>query len=111
MPCYEVREISVELKIENIDLLKKALRKLGLSTSEAGEKSIFVTGIADTNYSPFSIDLGNSRIITTVDEKRTTLLANKIKRSYSEVVINELAQKNKWFVKKSAPGQFALQRY
>uniref|UniRef100_A0A6M3X4P4 Uncharacterized protein n=1 Tax=viral metagenome TaxID=1070528 RepID=A0A6M3X4P4_9ZZZZ len=28
MPCYQVRTVSVEFKISNIDLLKKAIEKM-----------------------------------------------------------------------------------
>jgi hypothetical protein len=108
MPCYEVRTVSVEFKVGNIDLLKKALEKIEMKIFQQDEKGI---AFEDKNYNIFKINLINSRISGPLDEKGLGSLVNSIKRSYSEQVIDEIAKKQKWLKKKMGENRYQLQRF
>ena len=109
MPCYEVRTVSVEFKIKNIDLLKKAIEKVEykiISTYQDG--SIHVQ---NKDYRDLFISTTNSLIQSkSFSEKELTTISNQIKRAYSELVIEEVAKKQKWIKKNMGSGQFQLQR-
>jgi len=44
-------------------------------------------------------------------EKGLATFSNSIKRAYSEVVIDEVAKKQKWHQRKLGEGRFQLQRF
>ena len=111
MPCYEVRTVSVEFKIGNIDLLKKAAEKLGYTLKEGVNSESFSlrnkydspVGVIDFKTGQFTTDrMGESQINSFV---------NSLKRSYSEQVIDEVAKKQKWQLRKMNKGAFQLIRY
>jgi len=109
MPCHEVRTVSVEFRIGNIELLQKAIEKLQWKNWNTGEGSIT---IQDDNYNQITIDCKNSKISSpSYNEKKLTEISNQIKRAYSEEVINEVARKQKWFAKKINATKFQLQRF
>ncbi|MFH1547123.1 MAG: hypothetical protein ABIC57_01400 [bacterium] len=108
MPCHETRTISVEFKVGNIDLLKKAIEKAGYHIS--GEYAGVLT-IKDQYGNKTNIDLRNQTITSANNENQVTTLANSLKRSYSEVVISEVAAKQKWIAKKLSDRKFQLVKY
>jgi hypothetical protein len=109
MPCYQTITSSVVFKVENIDILKRALEAAGgrgISTIEGVRVNFYLVG---TNY--ITIDLKNSKITSSMDEKELTTISNEIKRAYSLEVINEVARKQKWMKKKMGANQYQLQRF
>lgn len=88
MPCYQVNLMSVEIAASDRDLLKRALKKLGFSYTET-KKTIRVQAGYQT---------------ITIEEDRATLPAslqgelNRIKKAYSEEVVEEAAQLYGWTV-------------
>ncbi len=109
MPCYEVRTISVEFHISNIELLQKAIEKLQWKSWNI-DKGLIT--IQDNNYNQITIDCKNSKISSpSYSEKKLSSISNSIKRSYSECVIEEIAKKQKWFAKKINATKFQLQRF
>jgi hypothetical protein len=110
MPCHQVITASVEFKVGNIELLKKAIEKvegvinkyqssdgLGFRTKEG--KSIFIA-------------YNSSKIIgQDINEKSLAKYSNEIKRAYSECVIDEVAKKNRWMKRNIGENKFQLQRF
>lgn len=108
MPCYEVRTISIEFHVSNLDLLKKALEKMNVQVVRQDENGITF----NKGYDQFTISFLNSKISSpSYNEKKLTDFSNQIKRSYSEYVINEVAKKQKWLFKKINATKFQLQRF
>ena len=112
MPCYSVITSSVVFKIENVELLKTALVKAGamdiISQNRDTYLSFYLPG-KGTDY--ITIDLKNSKITSSMEEKKLTDISNSIKRAYSLEVINEVAKKQKWMTKKMGENRYQLQRY
>ena len=109
MPCYSIIYNSVVFKIENVELLKEALIKAGakdLMIRYSTELSFY---FQDTDY--IKIDLKNSKITSSMDEKKLTDVSNSIKRAYSLEVINKVSRDQKWNLRKMNDNNFQLQRY
>jgi organic radical activating enzyme len=110
MPCYEVRTVSVEFKVSNIDLLKKALEKAGFNIAKASQITLQVRREGEINS--IIIDLEQSKILSrSFDEKELSTISNQIKRAYSEQVIDEVAKRQKWMKKKLGDNRYQLQRF
>ena len=107
MPCYEVRTVSVEFKVGNVDLLKKALEKAGCQIQTQDQ----VISFKDKFGNFAMIDFEKSKIISRMGDKQLADLSNSIKRAYSECVIDEVAKRNKWIKKQMGEGRFQLQRF
>jgi hypothetical protein len=107
MPCYEVRTVSVEFKVGNIEILKRALEKMNVQIVRQDENGITF----NQAYNQFTISFLNSKINSNVDEKELTSISNSIKRAYSEVVIDEVAKKQRWIKKQMGAGRYQLQRF
>jgi len=108
MPCHEVRTVSVEFKVGNIDLLKKVLEKIGFKRIEWTEENVRF----ENNKSIFNINFFDNKISSRyVDAKELANLSNQIKRAYSEQVIDEIAKRQKWMKKKMSENKFQLQRF
>ena len=107
MPCYTVIVNSVEFKIENIDILKKAMEKKGYTFDPDGG------GVYDKNLSKImTVDMKRSIISSTrYNEEELTAVSNSIKRAYSEIVIDNIAKKNNWFKKQLNANTVQLVRY
>jgi len=112
MPCYTIVTSSVEFKIENIELLKKALEKQGLKFW-VNERDAQVVIKDSTGYNNKAVvNMKTGQIISqTLNEKELTKYSFSLKRSYSEQVIDEIAKKNKWIKKQLNDKQFQLQRF
>lgn len=106
MPCYEERTVSVEFKVENIELLKNALANLKLQVQTCKTSLSFYHNGLYTE-----IDLTNGKITNSMSEQQLTNFTNQIKRAYSLQVIDEVAKKQKWMKKKLNDTQFQLQRF
>ncbi len=114
MPCYEVRTVSVQFKVENIDLLKKAIGWEGYRLGYEDER--FLSFDTKTGaYRPtcsFQIDLKTSQIGSSdVAERELASFANSLKRAYSAAVIDEVAKKAKWMKRDLGQNRFQLQRF
>ena len=109
MPCYQVRTVSVEFKISNIDLLKKAIEKMeGTYLGNNEEFLNFRTKDGRYVYIDFEKATISSLNFT---EKGLANFSNSIKRAYSEVVIDEVAKRQHWHQKKLGENRFQLQRF
>ncbi len=110
MPCYEVRTISIVFSLGNIDLLKKAVEKMGLRWEQ--DRQILKIGKKNIWDTPITINLDNSTISSKyLNQREISTLSNDIKRSYSEVVIDQVAQKQRWIAKKLSDRKFQLNKY
>jgi hypothetical protein len=110
MPCYEVRTVSVEFKVGNIDLLKKALADISYRIQVEGRDSSLL--VHDRMGRRMVIDLDNSTIKSaSMNEKELAAATNQIKRAYSEQVIDEVAKRQKWMKKKLGDNRYQLQRF
>ena len=108
MPCYEVRTVSVEFKVGNIELLKKALDAAGCEVYLTVNDRISFKRSGRYAF----INLSDSTIKSEdFDEKELSILSNTIKRAYSSQVIDEIARKQKWMKKKMGENRFQLQRF
>lgn len=112
MPCYEVRTVSVEFKVENIDLLKKAIENAGWRIDQMyKDVSINITD-KETSWRHVTISLqGGQMSSTSMEGKNLSSFCNQLKRSYSEVVIDEVAKKQHWIKKKLGENRYQLQRF
>ncbi len=114
MPCYTVVKISIQFKVGNVDLLKKALEKIGWVVDSISGQKLYAHKAGSWAKDKVEINLERSTI-SGVDRNFTpeslTVISNQFKRSYSEVVIDEVAKKNKWFTKKLNANQYQLQRF
>ena len=99
MPCYEVRTVQVEFKAQSREILLKAIIDAKVYHSVIGN-TVFGSG--------WEIDL--EKQTATVGEGYESRL-NKVRRLYSEAVVNEVARKKKWLVKKAAENKIELKRY
>jgi hypothetical protein len=108
MPCYEVRTVSVEFKVGNIELLKKSLENLGIKIQRSTEKTVSFYNVGEL----ITINLETQKIVgSRMNEKQLTTFSNAIKRSYSEQVIDEIAKKQKWMKRKLGQNKFQLKRF
>lgn len=109
MPCYEVRTVSIEFKVGNIDLLKKALEKAGCTYLGNSEEFL---NLRTRGGNLVKVDFKNATISSQqLDAKGLSSCSNQLKRAYSECVIDELAKKQKWIQKKMGENRFQLQRF
>ena len=109
MPCYQIRTIAIEFKTGNVSILKKALTNLGFSFSERS----YGLDVHTKSFVRVSIHRDSQKISTESRIPQTELanISNQIKRAYSLTVINDVAKKEKWFVKKLNEKQYAFQKY
>jgi hypothetical protein len=108
MPCYQVITASVEFKVGNIDLLKKAITKMGCRVFQESDVGIY---FRDNANNSMVISFKDQKITGTKNQTELAKTANSIKRAYSEQVIDEIAKRQHWLKKKTGEGQYQLQRY
>jgi hypothetical protein len=108
MPCYQIRNVSVEFRVENIDLLKRALEKAGWPVVRETSEAI---QFRDRYSNPVTINLSTGKMTASVDEKQLSEICNFVKRRYSEVVIDEVAKRQKWIKKNMGANRYQLQRF
>ncbi len=86
MPCYTVQCCSCNLEKADIDLLEKALKKLGYSTSKgAGKTFTFSKNGISGSYS-------NNKLNFRYSSSQEAPDTDAIKRAYSEQVIKDKAK-------------------
>lgn len=100
MPCYSVNTLSVEIQAADRELLKRALKKLGLSYRELR------SGL-DVYSTLGTINIRNDKA-TLIPRLQSTL--NDIKRAYSVEVIEQGAEDYNWTVTEE-DDQIVLRRY
>jgi len=88
MPCWEVQSLSVEFHAEHLDLLKAALKALGISFTATADGLLLGNGM--------TLDLKSGR--ATLDAAQQQQL-NAIKREYSRQAIKRAALRNRWNVR------------
>ncbi len=112
MPCYEIRTVSINFKVENIELLKRALEKEWTVFQGGENKDYLVATKKGTYEEKIRIDLKAGQVRSQFySEKDLPSVSNSIKRAYSLEVINELARKQKWLKKDMGQGRYQLQRF
>jgi hypothetical protein len=104
MACWTVQTMSVEFKIGNADFLKKAIANLGWAIVTQFDEIIAVSNIRGT----FVINL-NKGMVNISTSMQSNL--NKLKQEYSKVIIEEVARKKRWALKKMANNQYEMRRY
>lgn len=116
MPCYQIRTISVEFKVGNIDLLRKAIEKVAAKGSICEFKGVHTGTQRIDFYDPagtrYQLNLDSGKLISTsLNETQLGKFSNLLKRAYSEQVIDEVARKQKWLKKKMGENRYQLQRF
>ena len=112
MPCYQVITASVEFKVGNIEILKRALAQAGMVNIVVNNETIsFKDGNEKySDYLGINLNTGKMLGVGWKQEKLSTV-ANSIKRAYSLEVINEISKKNKWIKKNMGENRYQLQRF
>jgi hypothetical protein len=113
MPCYQIRTVSIEFHVGNVDLLKKALEAAGWNISNITTGAIYAKNNNLRKSIRIGLDSTSTTKITSQEFSQTELnnLNNSIKRAYSEQVIDELAKKQRWIKRNMGQGNFQLQRF
>ena len=101
MPCYEVRTVQVEFNARNEQYLLKALK---------------LANIIHTHNQETKAIYGNNWEIKLKEQTASVRQGyegelNKVRRAYSETVVNEVARKKKWLVKKAEGNKIQLKKY
>jgi hypothetical protein len=110
MPCYEIRTATVQFRVENIDILKKALEKQGLGHYMRSDGYTIVANSG--GYNSFVIDLRNGMLqSTSMNDRELADFSNSLKRTYSECVIDEISEEDQWFKNQLDENTFQLQRF
>lgn len=106
MPCWEINLMTVEFKIENIDLLLEILKELGYSFNVSDSRISF----RDKQGRSYTIDTINKRVTM---ERSGSKIINEIKRKYSKKVMENMAKRNRWAVRTnpSSHNKYRLVRY
>jgi len=99
MPCYQVNLISMDLKVSNPDLMLKALKSIGYQNVEHNKRENIIY-----------FEKGNINLEKGVLTARTTFMGNVIKKAYSTQVIEDIAKKKKWLLKKQENGKIIAKK-
>lgn len=109
MPCCSIITNTVEFKVENAEILKKALTAAGSKIIAATENVITVR---DQFSNPVVFDLKNGAVRSAyMGPQQLSEYSNSVKRAYSKEVISEVAKRNKWHMNQLNQKQFQLIRY
>jgi hypothetical protein len=106
MPCDSVFTFSLDLKVADLDRMKRALDAEGIECSlDTNGKTLrfYVDGC----YGQISNGKVTYRSTERLDE---TALANRFRRAYSEQTIKDSAKRFKWGLKKTGEGRFVAQK-
>jgi hypothetical protein len=108
MPCWEISKLTVKFSVANQDFLLKALEKANIryELGKFNTQFIYTDAGFEFNLEKEEIQYNayNSSIVEPV--------INKIKRKYSEVILEEVARKHKWLLKKTAQKRaYQLRRF
>lgn len=104
MACYEVREVSVEFDVKSREHLANALKALDIPfwTDQQGR-------MHTSNNIVF--DLEGKKVTYQEGDQYQEAMIKKIKQAYSFSVIEEVAKKKKWILKKGINNKLELRRY
>lgn len=105
MACYVLQTQTVEFGLKNIIFLEKYFKKNNISFRTTKDKAGETMAIY---FDSMVIDLKAQK--ATIPEGWNSRL-NEVKRGYSQMVIEEIANKKKWLIKKTGENQMALRRY
>ena len=108
MPCYEVRTTTFDLKLANLDVLRKALAALKFEILYETNGRLKIDSL---NTGIMTIDTAAGTIQTSLGIDSTRNISNQIKRAYSNQVIDQVAARGKWFKKTMTPSKVVLTRY
>lgn len=107
MPCYEVRTYSIQFRVENTNLLKKTLMALEIRIPQEDKYGMVI----QKGYTSARIDLTRGEVSSAINKEALALFTNQIKRAYSATVLDEVARKKKWIIKKTDQNKGQLVRY
>lgn len=110
MPCYQIITSTITFRVDNIDLLKRAIEKEQGYLLAAQNKDILGFKTKDGKF--IRINFKDSTITAEgMDEKELSTTSNSLKRAYSSIVIDEIAKKQRWMKKKLNETTYQLQRF
>ena len=103
MPCWKVRQVTVEFKAQNVDMLEQALKASQMTYKRNGNYFTIYNGIVniDVDAQAVSYSAGNESFV------------NRIKVAYSTEVVKAVAAKKNWILKQNANNkqEFQARRY
>lgn len=99
MPCWEVRNMSVEFRAENLELLKRALDAVGLAYS-VNDQTVTAGRIV--------LDLAAGKATFPSYAQATV---NKLKQAYSVEAVKAAAKAKGWSVKAQSPTKMQIVRW
>lgn len=107
MPCYQIQRFNLQFTVDNRDYLIEALSNMDIFYEDISEELIRV------DYGRLNINLNDKQLeVTGMSRWQAEQMVNKIKRRYSEVVLEEITRRNKWLLKKKAEAnKFQIKRF
>ncbi len=84
MPCWTVRQVSIDLKAADGDILLAGMRAAGFTVNQQGNR------LYGTNSQGIAFEIINGQVKVNVGDEA---IANEINRSYSAQVRDRLAKK------------------
>lgn len=97
MPCYTVQTVGVVLKVSDLDLLRAAIKSLGMVPAGTGQTIYFGNGES------FDKERGELRVTS---QERAAL----IKRAYSAEVVKSQARRFGWHLKQTGEYQYEVMK-
>lgn len=103
MPCDTIRQVTVELKVADKQILLLGLLASGFTTRALSEDRLtfskgLATGVIDLKAGRITIQEGNEKVI------------NEIKRSYSSEVIRQSAKRFGWNLNQTEENRYVAKR-
>jgi len=106
MPCYEVNEMTIKtFNLKSEEILLEALKALNFTVVRQSNR---IRAYTPNGRSTFTFDLNEQSVKYPVTE--TDLFA-KIKRQYSAQVIQKVAKKKNWMLKKLSENKFKATKF
>lgn len=105
-PCDTIQTSNVEFNLEKTDrvLLKLAIEALGYKVNVSADATIKFTNQYDIDG-----EFRNGKLVTKMPSGRE-FDVNRLKRAYSEQVVNKVARQYGWKMKQKAPGKYQVQK-
>jgi len=101
MPCYTIQLTSVVFKAKYKEILDEALKRLGWGRH-------WNHNMTRVNIGNITIDLEKQEAMVTQGSQD---VLNQIKQEYSAVVLEQVAKKKRWVLKKQSANKAILRRY
>lgn len=104
MPCWEMNTMSVEFSANSLSGLKEAASRLGMGFSQHQSS---VTLRLTSSANSIVIDFERKEAVLAKQDQRHL---NALKREYSEVILEKVAAKKRWILKKKNANSFQMKR-